>query len=134
MANKKAVDLGIGTFMNQVKKNKSTKAMDKENEEIITECQEEVITAEVEIASVDSSTSKEPQKQSEKKNNTPETLLRNVALTPETLYRLETVRKMQDKRISLGGLMGAIIEEYLDINYPQTKELYQLMESMKKTQ
>lgn len=119
MGNKKANDLGIDTFMNNVKNNKSVK----EQEEIVIPSTKSV-SEEVFL-----DTSKE---QSEKGNNTQGTLLRNIVLTPETLYRIEAVQKMQEKRISIGGLMGAIIEEYLDINYPQTKELYRLMESMKK--
>ena len=58
--------------------------------------------------------------------------IRNAFLSDESLFRLNLVRKEMngnrsegDSNISLATLMGKIIEEYLDKNYPQTKDLYQ---------
>lgn len=133
--NKKADDLGIDTFMNQVKKNKPT--MDKEKVVAISENSKEdnVTETKEELVNMPVDTSKKP---ADKGSDSTEILFRNVALTPETLYRLETVQTIQNsaapkgKRVTIAGLMGTIIEEYLDTKYPQTKELYKLMQSIKK--
>ena len=68
---------------------------------------------------------KNPQGAGMKKN------IRNAFVSDESLFRLDLVRKQMnsnrsdgDEHISLAVLMGKIIEEYLDKNYPETKELY----------
>lgn len=131
MANKRAIDLGVDTFMENVKQNRPNKADDKNkllNEEVLIETEKENIPEEKNDDPVINTSS--PREVNEQ-------LLRNVVLTPETLFRLEAVQRMlnsnvgKGKRISLGALMGTIVEEYLDTKYPQTKELYKLMESMK---
>ncbi len=57
--------------------------------------------------------------------------LRNAFVSDESLFRLDLVRKHLNQNrlageeyISLATLMGKIIEEYLDANYPETKETY----------
>ena len=114
MGNKKATDLGIETFMNQVKNNKSA---------IIKEEPVESFDKVVE------NSAGEAEKE--------ESVIRNVVLSPEALFRLESVKKAMNERrgkgekpISLGRLMADIITEFLDDKYPQTKELYRLMKAM----
>ena len=58
--------------------------------------------------------------------------LRNAFVSDETLFRLSVVKKQLNSdrsegsgHVSLAVLMGQMIEEYLDNNYPETKNLYQ---------
>lgn len=113
MGNKKATDLGIGTFMNEVKNNKSAG-------------KEEPVEGFDKVA-----------ENSEDRVEKEEAVIRNVVLTPEALFRLESVKKAMnegrqkgEKPISLGRLMADIITEFLDDKYPQTKQLYRMMKAM----
>ncbi|WP_281643788.1 hypothetical protein [Bacteroides zoogleoformans] len=117
MGNKKATDLGISTFMNEVKNNKS--AGGEKREEDFGQ-------------SLDLDVDRE-----EKKVEKEEVVIRNVILSPESLFRLESVkkkmnegRKKGEKPISMARLMADIITDFLDEKYPQTKELYRLMKTM----
>lgn len=134
MANKKVTDLGISSYMEQIQSNKpkaeNKKTASLENNEGMKEenTAETVAKGEKAISEVATVV--------ENKDGTTETLLRNAILTSETLFRLEQVKKLKNstakkgERISIARLMGAIIEEYLDDKYPQTKELYKLMKNM----
>ena len=134
MANKKVTDLGISSYMEQIQSNKpkaeNKKTASLENNEEMKEenTAETVAKGEKAISEVATVV--------ENKDSTTETLLRNAILTSETLFRLEQVKKLKNstakkgERISIARLMGTIIEEYLDDNYPQTKELYKLMKNM----
>lgn len=133
MANKKA-DLGIGNYMQQIKSNKPK--AEKEVPVFLENNEDNLQENTVSESSKGEKVVEDPSQTIKKNDNAPETLFRNIVLTPETLFRLEAVRKLQKntaqkgKRVSLGLFMGAIIEEYLDEKYPQTKELYKLMEGM----
>ncbi len=136
MANKKVTDLGISNYMKEIVSNKPKV----DNKEVVSlensEGNSPEDTAETVVRNEKATSEFIPAV--ENNDSDSETLLRNAILTPETLFRLEQLKKLKNstakkgERISIARLMGAIIEEYLDDKYPQTKELYRLIESMKK--
>ena len=136
MANKKVTDLGISNYMKEIVSNKPKV----DNKEVVSlensEGNSPEDTAETVVRNEKATSEFIPAV--ENNDSDSETLLRNAILTPETLFRLEQLKKLKNstakkgERISIARLMGAIIEEYLDDKYPQTKELYRLIASMKK--